>query len=439
MKRIFLVCVAVFTAALVFAQELKFDGYVNYGAGVQFSNRDGESDPRVRAAGVDSEQAGGRFRLNGSYTNADKNAGVNFRFQLQGANAGESVVTGVTSAKDPSAPDPTDPVTSVTTSTRRLIGGNNTYDVGLVFAYGWVRPVEMLQIKAGLVGDSTFETQGPILKDDAGGGAGAGVFVKLTPIEGLDIGVGAYPRSADGSNGNNRITDIGLITDWYKVKYTFGLAYTMPEVFKFNASFRSFNEAGVSSRASARAIGEVQLLMVQDLTAIVEVELDNLYTRAEEFDQFSKTGIFNIYETFAYKMDDLRFGLTAAQYIKNVPEGATGNAALKDIGLRFNPWISYALSEGKIVPRLDAVFFLAGDRASETGSDGYKWDRRYEVAPTYNKDVYVFNVRPSVKINFDSKAALEIGDVVYYRKNPALNKGDGFINNVFYVDLVVRF
>jgi len=475
-KRIFLVFAAVFTAALVFAQEFKLDGYVNYGLGVEFDSRDkdkstsqggnGGNDLMVRAAGVDSEQKGGRFRLNGAYTNANKTAGVNFRFQLQGATSGDSYGGGKFNVLD-SNNDPTTDTVTVPSATLN-IGGDNTYDVGLAYAYGWVRPVEMLQIKAGIVADSTFETQGPILRDDAGAGAGAGVFIKLTPISGLDVGVGAYPRSADGSNNNNRIIDIGGQTNWYNAKYTFGVAYTMPDVFKFNTSFRTFNRAGVQSRQAARAIAEVQLLMVKDLTAIVEVELDNLYVESTrnasgaitanaswadgdgelKWDAFSKIGKFNIYETFAYKLGALRFGLNAAQYIRNVPDNASGktdmiNNADKDIALRFNPWVSYALGEeGKLVPRLDLVYFMGGDR-TRTGGDGDKYDRRVDLAPTYNKDEYVFNVRPSIKINFDSRNSLEIGDVVYYRKqakgttnNP---DGKGFINNVFYIDMVVRF
>ena len=399
MKKIFwLLLAVVFAAAPVFAQELRFSGYVNSGIGVEFSSHDDDDDVMMRVAGVDSEQRGGRFRLNGSYTNADKNAGADLRFQLQG-----------------------------------VPGVNNTADIGLVYGYGWVKPVDMLLIKAGLVADATFETQGPILRDDAGGGAGAGLFIKLTPIEGLDIGAGVYPRSADGSNNNHRITAVSTNQTWYDVKYTFGIAYTMPEVFKLNASFRTSNDAGVTSRTQARGIAEFQLLMVENLTAIVEVEIDNIYNKADEFDMFDNEGKFNFYETFAYGINDLRFGINAAQYISKVDN--------TDIGLRFNPWVSYALAEGKIVPRLDGVFFLGGDRirldssGNQPGDYG-KYDRRMDVAPTYNSDDFVVSARPSIKINVDSRNFIEIGNAFYYR-NPAV--GDGFINNIFYIDLVTRF
>jgi hypothetical protein len=401
MKRILCVFVlAVLAAAPGFTQELTFSGYGNYGVGVEFSSKDGEDDVLLRTAGVDSEQKGGRFQLNGAYANAGKTAGADLRFQLQGNSAA-------------------------------------TYDVGLAYAYGWVSPIDMLTIKAGLVADATFQTQGAILKDDAGlgsaAGAGAGIFVKLSPVPGLDLGAGAYPRSADGGNANNKVERFELPKASYDVKYVFGLAYTMTGLFKINTSFRSFNHAGVAASYPARFVGEVQVLAVKDLTAIFEVELNNLYTDVLKWDEFGKTGQFNIFETLAYKTGDLRIGINAAQYIENTD-------GKDDMGLRFNPWVSYSLAEDTIVPRLDAVYFMAGDRHPGDrftgGGNTNKYDRRSDLGATYNSDTYVFNVRPSVKINLDSRNSLEIGNVFYYRKLPNI---DGFFDNVFYVDLVVRF
>lgn len=428
MKRIFCVLLAVCAiTALGFSQDFKFSGYMNYGLGVETTNRDideaGYIGARVRTAGVDSEQTGGRFRLNGSYSNEDKTAGADLRIQLQGV--GPTV--------DPRATNP-NRVASGDSS-----NNNSTYNLGLAYAYGWIKPVELLTVKAGIVDDSTFVTAGPILRDDAGGGAGSGLFVKLTPIDGLDVGVGAYPRSSDGSNNNNRIESVGGWGEWYRVKYTFGVGYTMPEMFKVTASFRSSNKAGISSREQARAIGEFRLLAVENLTAIIEVEMDNIYNEAKENDFFKDEGKINIFETFAYKMDDLSFGLNAAQYTSK-------DDKLEDISLRFNPWVSYAMSDGKIVPRLDGVFFLGGDRNSlptvTSGGDFEKYDRRMDVAPTYNKNYYVVSVRPSVKINVDNRTSFEIGDAFYYRKvddKKVSVKKDKFVDNVFYVDLVVRF
>ena len=400
MKRILCLVFAVTLIAMSgFGQELRFSGIMNYGIGIEFSDED-DADPQIRVFGVDSEQGGGRFRLNASYSNEERTAGADFRIQLQG-------------------------------------NSTNTQDLGLAFAYGWVRPVDFLQIKAGLVSDSTFETAGVILRDDAGNGAGAGIFFRLTPIENLDLGVGLYPRGALGSGDNNRIVSPGLAMNAEDhTKYTFGLAYTMPEVFRVTASFRTFNQAtgdtptvadpypSTDGRTRGRFVGELRLLAVENLTAIFEVELDRLY-HPDNDDLFNDDGRINLFQTLAYRMDDLRFGLNAVQYISN----ADGH---DDIALRFNPWVSYTLADGSIVPRLDAVYMMGGEW---TGN----WDRRGDFGGNslfYDHDLWVVNVRPSVRLNIDSRTSLEIGNSFYYT-NPVV--GDGYFNNVIYTDLVVRF
>ncbi|MDR0448756.1 MAG: hypothetical protein LBH07_08820 [Treponema sp.] len=452
MKKILSVLlIAAFTAVLGFSQDLKFSGYMNYGLGVEFTSEDldpkDEYSAKLRMTGVDSEQIGGRFRLNGSYSNEDKTAGADLRIQLQGNYSNPSASTSGLIVPSGSA---FNNAHTHNASLSNVAGnGDATYNLGLAYAYGWIKPIDFLLIKAGIVDDGSFVTAGAILRDDAGAGAGTGLFIKLTPIEGLAVGAGAYSRSADGSNNNNRIENVGgMSNDWYKTKYTAGISYTMPEMFKINTSFRSANDAGVSSRSQARAVGEVQLFMIENLTAIFEVEADNLFRLADhdkKIKTFEEDGKINIFETFAYKMGDLRFGLNAAQYMWKAKEGPrVGNNGEKnkpDLGLRFNPWISYALIEGKIVPRLDAVYFLAGDRS--TGGDAGKYDRRMDVAPTYNKEESVINVRPSVRLNIDSRTSFEIGTVTYIRQpdkvNKDVNKGNSYINNVFYTDLVVRF
>ena len=381
MKRILCVLfIAFFTVTLGLAQELKFDGYINSGLGLVITDQD--DDAALRVFGVDSEQQGGRFRLNGAYTNASKNAGANFRLQLQ--------------------------------------GNNSSAGFGPSFVYGWIKPLDMLQIKAGIVDDSTWETAGQILKDDQG--EGAGVLFRLTPINGLDIGFGAYVWAQSSGGNNNVFASPGIVQNWWDAKYTFMISYIMPDMFKINLNGRTYNNA--NNTTSARAIAEFRLLMVENLTAVAEAELDGLWTPADEYDAFGNTGSFNIFETVAYKMGGLNFGLNAAQYISN-------DDTKEDAGLRFSPWVSYSLNEGKLVPRLDLTYFLAGRKRT----DG-RYDRRTEFESVYNKDAYVFSVRPSIKFNPDSRNSFEIGDGFYYQK-PA--SGDGVITNVFYLDFIFRF
>ncbi|MDR0599733.1 MAG: hypothetical protein LBG84_06605 [Treponema sp.] len=382
MKKLVCLWFIALSAAAVFAQELKFSGYVNSGMGLVITGKE-NSDPAVMTYGVDSERNIGRFRLNGTYTNAGGTGGADFRLQVQGR--------GVSSLPE-NIPS-------------------------LAFAYGWFKPAKFLTIKAGLVDDSAFTTGDVILNDDQG--EGAGLLVKLSPLRGLDLGAGAYAASYQGG-GSNNLFDGQLPQElrWDRIKYTFGLAYTLEDAFRVTLSGRTWNKAG-SNETSARAIGEFRLLAVKNLTAVVAVEGNNLY---EDHKDFRDHGLITFYETLGYQWGDWGFGLNAAQYKSN----ETGR---EDLALLVNPWVSRALAGGTIVPRLEAVYFLGGNQ------DGANYHRRAYKA-NYHKDAYVITGRPSVKISLDPRVSLEIGDAVYYQR-PV--QGDGALTNVFYADLVVKF
>ena len=138
--------------------------------------------------------------------------------------------------------------------------------------------------------------------------------------------------------------------------------------------------------------------------------------------RFDENGRINFYQTFAYRMAPLRLGLNATQYISN---------EVNDLGLLFNPWVSYTFRETNIVPRLDLAYFMGGERGN--GTNYHRW----AFQPNYDKNSYVMNVRPSVKFNLDSRTSLEIGDSIYYSIQG--NNVDPVIVNVVYFDVVVRF
>jgi len=400
---------AFFAAALGFTQELKFDGYINSGLGLWISDKEGDTNPKVMAYGVDSERYIGRFRLNGAYTNEEKTAGANFRFQVQGKGWAPSVTSG-----KGGTPEHTHSVTT----------GFPMDTPALTVGYGWVKFLDMITIKAGLVDDGTWQTADYIYNDDQS--EGAGVLVRVSPIKGLDIGAGGFVATPN-SSGNNNFFGVNLPTQlmWDEAKYTFSAAYTMEDVFRFMVSGRPANKTGGDAKYNrSNILAEFRLLAVDNLTAVVVGQMDN-------FDKDDNNKLINIYETFGYKIGNLGLGLNAAQYI--VMEQTDANKkkdAPTDIAVWVNPWVSYGFKEGAVVPRLDIVYFMGG------AIDGENYQRRGFVANN-NKDAYVINARPSVKINVNSKASFEIGDSFYYTK--AGSKADAVINNVFYVDLVVKF
>ena len=383
MKRILLVFLIVVSAAAYgFGQELKFDGYLNSGIGFWGTNKEG-LDAKVEVYGVDSERNIGRFRLNGAFTNENKTAGANFRFQVQGS----------TTSNAPS----------------------------LAFGYGWITFANMFTIKAGLVDDGTWATGDVIFADDQG--EGAGLLLKVSPLKGLDLGVGAYAASYASGSNNNTINLSVWERKFDDYKYTFNAAYTMDKMFRIMVSGRTKNATGgdTANTEPSQLLGELRLLAVPNLTAVVAARLVTL-------DEFSDLGLMQFYETISYKMNDLSFGLNAAQYISN----KTGE---DDPGLRFNPWISYALNEGKIVPRLDLVYFMGGRSGGSSADYGQGYHRK-SFTVNYDKDTFVLNARPSVKFNFDSRTTLEFGDSFYYTK---INGADGVISNAVYLDVIVRF
>ena len=404
----------------LWAQELKFDGYLNSGLGVVADNNE-DNDAYVKVFGVDSESNGYRFRLNGSYTNEAKNAGVRLRLQGQ----------------------------------RRIdVSGY----LSMAYGYGWVGFFDnVLTVTGGIVDDGAWTTADWWWNDDQG--EGLGLLLKAEPVKGLNLGIGAYVISQQ-SGGNNNILSVGGALPNFRditlraqdAKYTFNAAYTMPDTFRLAASFRTKNQAawGVlpagkdpdnyaysGREESSQLIGEFRLLAVKGLTAVVIGIVDTL-------DEFSDKGNITLSETIGFKInDDLNIGLNAVQFLYNTQTSGKDT----DPSLLFNLWGSFAF--GKVVPRLDLVYFKGG--TSKTVAADKQWERRGFAAAKGAKDVdddkSVFSARPSVKINVDNRTFLEIGDMINYdfANFDGAYKDSGDANkksrltNVVYVDLKFSF
>jgi len=355
----------ILTAALMtgtaLAQSVNFSGYFNSGAGLTSV----EDSHTLGAFGVDSERAQFRFRLNGAYRNEERTAGYNFRLQVQD-----------------------------NTSTPLSM---------LAYAYGYLNFFDSkLSLTGGLVDDSAWQTADWWINNDVG--EGTGILLKsVNLIDGLAFGAAAY---------TNPITSA---VDFKDVRYVFSASYTLADVFRVGASFRTENTV---ANNSSLLIGELRMLAVPNLTAVAAVSLDNL-------DDFSDKGNIVISETFAYKInDELNIGLNAAQFLYNRPAADSA-----DIGFLFNLWGSYAI--GNIIPRFDFVYMIGGQsHASSYHRRGYvNFSNTSDQIP-YTKDDSVFSARPSVKINIDSKTHLEIGDVFYMN----MIGNNSAIKNVFYID-----
>jgi len=403
----------------LWAQELKFDGYLNSGMGfVVDDNKD--NDAYLKAFGVDTESNGYRFRLNGSYTNKAKNAGARFRLQGQ----------------------------------RRIdVSGY----LSMPYAYGWLGFFDnIITVTGGIVMDSTWETRDWWWDDDQG--EGLGLLLKVTPFKGLDFGVGAYTISQQGAGRNNILSYNGRLPNFRDItlkpkdaKYTFNFAYTMTDTFRLGASFRTRNRASwepvngsyttddyayKGREESSQLIGEFRLLAVEGLTAVAVGVFDTL-------EEFSDKGNTTLSETISYERDNLNVGFNAVQFFYN----AQTDGKDTDPSLLFNLWGSYAIDN--VVPRVDLVYLMGG--RSQTVTNDKQWDRRgFEVedakgARGVDDDYSVFSIRPSVNFNVNKGTFLEIGDMINIDfgnyDGAYIDSGDANkrsrLTNVFYID--VRF
>ena len=404
----------------VFAQELKFDVYLNSGLGI-IANNNKDVDPNVKAFGVDSESNAYRFRLNGSFANEAKNAGAKFRIQSQ-----------------------------------RDLSKSGYFS--LPYAYGWVGFFNnALSVFGGIVNEGTWQTGDFWLASEAVGD-GLGGLLKATPIKGLDFGLGAYVLNLQSGGNNNMLNIGGSLPNFANaavkagdVKYTYHASYTMADTFRLAASFRWKNKAGGNGTnisggykydgtdESSRLIGEFRFLGIKDLSAVAAASFDRI-------EDFTNNGNIIISETLGYKIKDLGFGLNAVQFLYN-RTGAANSKIDYNPGLLFNLWGTYAID--KIIPRLDIVYFQGGQ--SKMATSARQWERKGFVnnaqAKNAGADFSVFSARPSVKINLDSKTFIEIGDIINYdsseKSGAYADSGDAgkksLISNVFYVDIKWSF
>jgi hypothetical protein len=363
--------------------------------------------PYLTAFGVDSWQPGYRLRLDGAYTNKNGNAGAKIRFQSQA-------------------------------TTRNFFS--------IPYAYGWVKFLDnVFTISGGLVDDGTWNSGGAILgNNDPDQGEGLGALVKITPVSGVDVGFGVYAISTLGG-GDNQVLARELTNnkiDLDKAKYTFNLAYTLPDVFKVTGTARVNNWTRTDTpdinkpSQTSRAIVAARLLAVKNLNAVVEADFANLNT-------FGGDGLLTFYETLGYKIEDVGFGLNSVQWTSNVK-------AQNKSALEINPWVNYSF--GSIIPQLDFVYVHGGQStlnaaaSSERTAINTKYNRFTSYEPTWDYKYSVFSVRPSIKFALDGNTFIELGDLVNIEQGKSgtyghpdkTDKADR-VTNVAYVDFKWSF
>lgn len=309
MKKALVALLALAVTGALIAQDapsLKFSGYLN--SGVQY-NFGAATDPgQFNAYADDAGVAGYRMNLDGTYVNG--NVGANFRLRSDSGAA-----------------------------------------YAMNFGYVWANLASnMVKVKAGLVDDGSWCTNGDIGSDV---GEGTGVLVLVMPMDGLNFGAGMYDAST--AYAGDKLEN---------ATYTMGFAYTMANTFAVQSSYNVVGGNGNTIYAG------LDLLMVPMLGAHLEGKFTNV-------SDFSNTGLSTIAETLSYDMSPIKVGLVAYQWLSQ-KSGA-------DIGYKVNPWVSY--NSGIFTPKL-SVTYDSNDSAART------------------KDTYSFTVKPSVGIAVGPNASI---------------------------------
>ena len=422
MSRIFALTVFILLTGVLYPHDFALASYFNSGIGI-VSGSHAETDAFLKTFGVDSEQNGYRFRLDASYTAKNENAGLRIRFQSQS----------------------------------RLDYGY----FSMPFVYGWLSFFnDIVYVAAGIVDDNTWQTADWWIHDDVG--EGLGLLLKITPVAGLDFGIGAYLISQQSAGQNNILRfgtflpNFGSITPKINdAKYVFSASYTMPGVFRLSAAFRRENKAGWDGeldtdrygyiyngrQESAQLIGELRFLKIENLTAVAAVSLDRL-------EDFSESGNIILSQTFAYRFGSLTMGFNAVEFLYNRRD-PLGKKIFFMPGLLFNLWGSYNINN--IVPRLDLVYFMGG-RSRLGGDETFLWHHRAFVnrevlSGSIDRSPSVFSARPSVMFNLSSRTSFQIGNMFNYDygnwDGAYGDSGDtakrSRISNVFYIDFRWNF
>ena len=315
----------------LFAQGWTFGGLVNGGIGIM--GFDG-NDVYVGALAKATGHNGVRAQFDANYTNDTKTAGMNLRFRVSDTPAGWGAST-----------------------------------LQLRYGYGWVSALEgLLRVEGGRIQSTQFDTLDPI-SDGETAYDSHGIITFIKPHDyftiGLGAGAGGYAdQSTAGFAANEVWRAVGL----------FGLNINVPDMVRVNAALKMVNDTDGRDERNFKAMLSMSLLAVKDFRLMVTGVMTFL-------DKFSDKGRMRFYEYFAYNgIENLSLNLGLAEAISQ-------RDAEKDLYFRAWFWLSYALNDGAIVPRLDFNYVMggtfspnaAGLHVNSTYTDGGTWNTYHTI------------------------------------------------------------
>jgi hypothetical protein len=255
-KAIALLLALALVGGAVFAQELKFTGYLDTGVAV-FD--DGVNDPTLGLWGDDSGTST-RFNLQAAVTN--ENVGATVRLRMQNIDTGS-------------------PATST------LVEISDHSKVFVNRAYAWATMLDgKVKTVAGKLGDYTYSSFG---NDIGNSDTATGFQVQVMPIDGLNVGV-FLP-----ADGNTKV----VLEDAFK-DLKLGASYSMEGVGSFRAGY-DMNVAADTNMAWVSA----SISAIENLGIIVDVQLVDMGNDV--------SGETYLFEEIDYTMDALNVGIDLEQ------------------------------------------------------------------------------------------------------------------------------
>jgi hypothetical protein len=415
MKKALVVLLILAVAGGLFAQGWTFTGYTDTGIGIFFPQDEGA---RAKLVSRDAGVAGNRVQFAGAYTSEAKDYG--FSFRLRSENAG----------------------------------------IALNYGYGWLSGLGgIITGYAGVIDNDLAGINTGDLIFDGRGGEGVGLYTVIKPISILSVGFGVFGGTSSAERswawdsntstwGNKAETPTNSV--WpQQLKYSGGLAVTLPDLAKFVVSFRNANKVSSVSSSNdfekdvgigndAQVAAGVNILAVSGLKASVAGVLN----RVEEFGDL---GIIRIFETAEYTaIPNLTLGLGLWEAFisgSKVKDSFKLAHAGDDPSLAFRGWVyvSYGLLGGKIVPRLDVNYLMGGYWDNE---NRLHFDDRF--SPNFDSKANLFSIRPSVGFQATKNAWFELGYIANKymgdRAVSGLNKTvKEPLNHTLYADIKVSW
>ena len=252
-KAIALLLALALVGGAVFAQELKFSGYLDTGIAIFDS---GVTDPTLGLWGDDSGTST-RFNLQAAYTN--ENVGATARLRMQTVDTGS----------------PTAAPTHSTVFVNR--------------AFAWATMLDgKVKTVAGKLGDYTWASFG---NDIGNFDTATGLQVQVMPIAGLNFG---FFLPADGT-----VADRALVEDAMK-DIALGVEYVAEGIGAFRAGYDMS-----PADDSAMAYFSAKITAVENLVIIVDAQMSNMGNDV--------TGKTYLFEEIDYTMDALNVGIDLEQ------------------------------------------------------------------------------------------------------------------------------